>query len=58
MREIQLSPTLIGGAQDNPQYEENELVTVYMPVYDTSGPCDNPAVIIDVGQGLAKLRQP
>lgn len=34
MREIQLSPTLIGGSKDNPQFEENEAV----PVYDTSGP--------------------
>ena len=24
MREIQLSPTLIGGSKDNPQYEDNE----------------------------------
>lgn len=25
MREIQLSPTLIGGSKDNPQFEENEV---------------------------------
>ncbi|MFC3189075.1 hypothetical protein ACFOJF_03465 [Pseudocitrobacter faecalis] len=39
MREIQLSPTLIGGTEDNPQYEENEAI----PVYDTSGPYGDPA---------------
>lgn len=54
MREIQLSPTLIGGSKDNPQFEENEAV----PVYDTSGPYDDPEVAINVQQGLAKLRQP
>ncbi|EAM8676471.1 phosphomethylpyrimidine synthase ThiC [Salmonella enterica] len=54
MREIQLSPTLIGGSKDNPQFEENEA----MPVYDTSGPYGDPEVAINVQQGLAKLRQP
>ena len=54
MREIQLSPTLIGGSKENPQFEENEAV----PVYDTSGPYGDPAVAINVQQGLAKLRQP
>ncbi|EDY4904148.1 phosphomethylpyrimidine synthase ThiC [Salmonella enterica] len=54
MREIQLSPTLIGGSKDNPQFEENEAV----PVYDTSGPYGDPGVAINVQQGLAKLRQP
>ena len=54
MREIQLSPTLIGGSKDNPQYEDNEAV----PVYDTSGPYGDPDVAINVQQGLAKLRQP
>lgn len=53
MREIQLSPTLIGGSKDNPQFEENEAV----PVYDTSGPYGDPEVTINVQQGLAKLRQ-
>ena len=52
MREIQLSPTLVGGAKTAPQYEENEAV----PVYDTSGPYGDPAIAIDVQQGLAKLR--
>lgn len=54
MREIQLSPTLIGDSKDNPQFEENEAV----PVYDTSGPYGDPDVAINVQQGLAKLRQP
>ncbi|TKU02977.1 phosphomethylpyrimidine synthase ThiC [Citrobacter sp. wls830] len=54
MREIQLSPTLIGGSKDNPQFEDNEAV----PVYDTSGPYGDPEVAINVQQGLAKLRQP
>ncbi|EAA8606283.1 phosphomethylpyrimidine synthase ThiC [Salmonella enterica] len=54
MREIQLSPTLIGGSKDNPRFEENEAV----PVYDTSGPYGDPEVAINVQQGLAKLRQP
>ncbi|EOG4767011.1 phosphomethylpyrimidine synthase ThiC [Salmonella enterica subsp. enterica serovar Newport] len=54
MREIQLSPTLISGTKDHPQYEENEAI----PVYDTSGPYGDPNVAINVQQGLAKLRQP
>ncbi|EJR2729298.1 phosphomethylpyrimidine synthase ThiC [Salmonella enterica subsp. enterica] len=54
MREIQLSPTLISGTKDHPQYEENEAI----PVYDTSGPYGDPDMAINVQQGLAKLRQP
>lgn len=54
MREIQLSPMLIGGSKDNPHFEENEAV----PVYDTSGPYGDPEVAINIQQGLAKLRQP
>ncbi|EIG1068702.1 phosphomethylpyrimidine synthase ThiC [Salmonella enterica subsp. enterica serovar Muenster] len=54
MREIELSPTLISGTKDHPQYEENEAI----PVYDTSGPYGDPDVAINVQQGLAKLRQP
>ncbi|WP_258329596.1 phosphomethylpyrimidine synthase ThiC [Citrobacter farmeri] len=54
MREIQLSPMLIGGSKEEPQFEENEAV----PVYDTSGPYGDPEVAINVQQGLAKLRQP
>ncbi|MDJ1655688.1 phosphomethylpyrimidine synthase ThiC [Raoultella sp. Ech2A] len=54
MREIQLSPTLIGGGKENPRYEDNEAI----PVYDTSGPYGDPDIAIDVHQGLAKVRQP
>lgn len=52
MREIQLSPTLIGGTKDNPQYQQNEAI----PVYDTAGPYGDPLAIINVHQGLKKLR--
>lgn len=54
MREIQLSPTLVGGDNNNPQYEANEPI----PVYDTSGPYGDPDIGINVRQGLARLRQP
>lgn len=52
MREIQLSPTVIGGSKDNPILEENEPV----PVYDTAGPYGDPAAAIDVHRGINKLR--
>ncbi|MEI7189841.1 phosphomethylpyrimidine synthase ThiC [Dickeya dianthicola] len=52
MREIQLSPTLVGGNRDNPRYEANEAI----PVYDTAGPYGDPATIPDVHRGLSKLR--
>ncbi|ORM65152.1 phosphomethylpyrimidine synthase ThiC [Pantoea rwandensis] len=52
MREIQLSPTHIGGTKAHPQYEQNEPV----PVYDTAGAYGDPEATIDVHQGLAKLR--
>ncbi|WP_459177559.1 phosphomethylpyrimidine synthase ThiC [Ewingella americana] len=52
MREIQLSPTLISGSKDTPQYQENEAI----PVYDTAGPYGDPAATIDVHSGLKKLR--
>nr|WP_318385159.1 phosphomethylpyrimidine synthase ThiC [uncultured Enterobacter sp.] len=54
MREIQLSPTLIGVSKTAPQFEENEAI----PVYDTSGPYGDPEVAIDVKQGIARLRAP
>lgn len=53
MREIALSPTLIGGDKADPQYEENEPV----PVYDTAGPYGDPQVKLDVRAGLARLRE-
>ncbi|MEN5018830.1 phosphomethylpyrimidine synthase ThiC [Erwinia sp. Eh17-17] len=52
MREIQLSPTTVGGSQDRPLLEENEPV----PVYDTAGPYGDPTATIDVHAGLQKLR--
>ncbi|MDI9224220.1 phosphomethylpyrimidine synthase ThiC [Pantoea sp. EA-12] len=52
MREIQLSPTQIGGTRENPKLEPNEAV----PVYDTAGAYGDPEATIDVHQGLAKLR--
>jgi phosphomethylpyrimidine synthase len=52
MREIQLSPTHIGGSKENPRYEPNEAV----PVYDTAGAYGDPQATIDVHQGLARLR--
>jgi len=53
LREIQLSPTLTGGSKDHPQFEENEPV----PVYDTAGPYGDPATVIDVHAGIARLRE-
>ncbi|HRM39260.1 MAG TPA: phosphomethylpyrimidine synthase ThiC, partial [Escherichia coli] len=52
MREIQLSPTLIGGSKEQPQFEENEAI----PVYDTSGPYTDPDARIDLSTGLSALR--
>ena len=52
MREIQLSPTLLGGSKDNPQYEPNEPI----PVYDTAGPYGDPNADLDVRNGLMPLR--
>lgn len=52
MREIQLSPTLIGAGKDDPRYEANEAI----PVYDTSGPYGDPQAQLDVHSGLPKLR--
>jgi len=52
MREIQLSPSLIGGHKTTQRYEENEAI----PVYDTAGPYGDPEVEIDVRVGLRRLR--
>lgn len=52
MREIQLSPTHIGGTKEQPLYEQNEAI----PVYDTAGAYGDPEATINVHQGLAKLR--
>ena len=52
MRDIQLSPTLIGNNADTPQYQQNEAI----PVYDTAGPYGDPLALLDVHAGLPKLR--
>ncbi|MBW8192236.1 phosphomethylpyrimidine synthase ThiC [Neiella marina] len=52
MREISLNPTLVGGSEDDPQFEDNAPVRVY----DTSGSYADPAAEIDVRKGLPKLR--
>ena len=52
MREIQLSPTLIGGSKEHPQYQHNEAI----PVYDTAGPYGDPQATLDVHRGLKKIR--
>ncbi|MFP1740942.1 phosphomethylpyrimidine synthase ThiC [Lonsdalea quercina] len=52
LREIQLSPTLLGGHRDAPRYEPNEPI----PVYDTAGPYGDPEAVPDVRRGLARLR--
>lgn len=52
MREIQLSPTLLGSSKENPQYEPNEPI----PVYDTAGPYGDPHAELDVRSGLKPLR--
>ncbi len=53
LREIQLSPTRVGGSKDAPRYEDNEPV----PVYDTAGPYGDPEASIDVHAGLPRLRE-
>ena len=54
VREISMSPTLIGGTQQSPEYEPNEAIVVY----DTSGPYGDPSLTVNVQDGLKKLRQP
>ncbi|WP_245853331.1 phosphomethylpyrimidine synthase ThiC [Pasteurella oralis] len=52
MREIHLSPTLVGGDKDNPQYEANESI----PIYDTSGIYGDENQHIDVTKGIPAYR--
>ncbi len=52
MRKISLSPTLAGGTEDAPEFEENEAIYVY----DCAGPYADPEVDIDVNRGLNGLR--
>ncbi len=52
LRAVQLSPTLLRGAGDSAEYEENPA----LPVYDTSGPYTDPNVDIDLNKGLERFR--
>ncbi len=52
MREISLTPTLLGGTPEAPELEQNTPVVVY----DTSGPYTDPDTETDINQGIAKLR--
>ncbi|MGV6987556.1 phosphomethylpyrimidine synthase ThiC [Testudinibacter sp. P80/BLE/0925] len=52
MREIQLSPTFLGGDKNNPQFEANEPI----PVYDTSGVYGDETAEININQGIHPLR--
>ncbi|CAH0532250.1 Phosphomethylpyrimidine synthase [Vibrio stylophorae] len=52
MREISLSPSLVGGDAENPQFEANEPIRVY----DTSGMYTDPAHQLDIYQGLPRIR--
>ena len=53
MREISLADSLIGGTKDDPIFEPNEPVRVY----DTSGVYTDPNYLIDLHNGLPKLRE-
>jgi phosphomethylpyrimidine synthase len=53
MREIQLTPTPIAGADGETRMEPNLPVRVY----DTSGPYTDPETEIDIRKGLAPLRE-
>ena len=52
MRRIHLSPSLVGGTKEAPQFEDNEPVLIY----DTAGAYGDPAQQIDVSSGLPRLR--
>lgn len=52
MREIQLSPTFLGGDKNNRQFEANEPI----PVYDTSGIYGDETAEININQGIPPLR--
>ena len=53
MREIQVSPTPVQGADGEARLEPNAAVRVY----DTSGPFTDPEIEIDIRAGLPELRQ-
>ena len=53
MREITLADSLVGGTKEAPIFEPNESVRVY----DTSGVYTDPEHVIDLYNGLPKLRE-
>ncbi len=53
MREISLTPTPLQGRDGQPRLEPNPPLRVY----DTSGPYTDPAVAIDIRQGLPLVRE-
>ncbi|HEY9035125.1 MAG TPA: phosphomethylpyrimidine synthase ThiC [Pseudomonadales bacterium] len=53
MREITLTPTAVQGPHGEPRLEPNDALRVY----DTSGAYGDPAVAIDVRQGLPLVRE-
>lgn len=53
MREVHLTPSIVGGDKENPITRDNESI----PVYDTSGPYSDPEIELDVRKGLAPLRK-
>ncbi|AKM46257.1 phosphomethylpyrimidine synthase ThiC [Edwardsiella anguillarum] len=53
LREIALSPTLIGGTPEQPQWRDNEAIAVY----DTSGAYGDPQAEIDLRRGLPAIRR-
>ncbi|RCU50812.1 phosphomethylpyrimidine synthase ThiC [Corallincola holothuriorum] len=53
MREISLSPTLVGGTKAQPEFEDNAPIRVY----DTSGYYTEADASIDLQRGLPRLRQ-
>ncbi|WP_395755225.1 phosphomethylpyrimidine synthase ThiC [Edwardsiella ictaluri] len=52
LREITLSPTLIGGTPEQPQWRDNEAIAVY----DTSGAYGDQQAEIDLRRGLPGIR--
>ncbi|QPR29685.1 phosphomethylpyrimidine synthase ThiC [Edwardsiella hoshinae] len=52
LREISLSPTLVGGTPEQPQWRDNEAIAVY----DTSGPYGDPQTPIALQRGLPAIR--
>ncbi|AKH90343.2 phosphomethylpyrimidine synthase ThiC [Edwardsiella tarda] len=52
LREISLSPTLVGGTPEQPLWRDNEAVAVY----DTSGAYGDPQASLDLRQGLPAIR--